>query len=191
MVAFNKDDYQRLDLQILKNGAISLFFDQHILDEACAWFRQQAYQIDIFDASIWQSAYDFYDDIHSKLGLVGPPESGLDALNDNLVELDIPYESGRLLVFQHFERFARKDKQFAWHVLDILQHTSRKCSLYGYRLIAFVQVDDPQMTFERVGALSVWLNPIEQARRFGEQIRRAQERLVKRHGKRRFPKDKD
>jgi len=49
----------------------------------------------------------------------------------------------------------------AWHVLDIVEVNSRRFSLFGRRLIALVQSDDPSLSFDPVGARPVVWNPRE------------------------------
>ncbi len=170
------EEYQRLDWQILQKGAVCLYINSDILEESCKWFRQNAYLVYLFDASRWRSREDFFEEIAQALHI--EPCSGLDALNDCLADIEIPYESGGVLVFQHFDQFARKERSFVQGVLDSIATNSRLFSLYGYRFLALVQVEDSQVTFESPGAQPVMLNPIEWRSRFKTQLAQARERLT-------------
>jgi RNAse (barnase) inhibitor barstar len=167
----NVEEYQRLDWQILQKGAVSLYTNLDVLEQSCEWFHQNAYPVYLFDASLWRSREDFFEKIGDTLHIEHC--NGLDALNDCFASLDIPYESGSVLVFRHFDQFAQKDRSFAQGVLDIIATNSRLFSLHGYRFLALIQVDDSQITFEPIGAQPVMLNPIEWRRRFKTQLTQA------------------
>ena len=76
----------------------------------------------------------------------------------------MPESGGRVLVFNKYDSFATKVPQVAWAVLDIVEINSRRMLLFGRRLIILVQSDDPEISFEPIGASSVmwnrkeWLN---------------------------------
>jgi hypothetical protein len=76
-------------------------------------------------------------------------------------DLHVPAESGTALVFRHFDVFARGDARLAQLVLDAIESTSRHHLLFGRRLIALVQSDDPRIRFEAVGSRPVNWNPRE------------------------------
>ena len=88
----------------------------------------------------------------------------LDALNDCISDLEIPEESGRVLIFHRYDAFAAKFPREAWAVLDIIESKSRFLLLFARRLFALVQADDPKLSFQDVGAHPVmwnrreWLN---------------------------------
>ena len=172
------EDHQRLDWRILQNGAVSLYYDRDVFEESCEWFRKQTYQVYSFDASHWKTPYDFYEELALALHIENC--MNLDALSDCLVDIDIPYESGCVLCFQHFDRFARRDHSFAWGLLDVIQSSSRMHSLHGFRFLALLQLDDPGVTFEPVGARPVILNPIEWNLQFKQNFDRTQEQRLRR-----------
>jgi|SRR5579883_939989 RNAse (barnase) inhibitor barstar len=181
-------DHQGLDWQILQNGAISLYFDQTVLDESLAWFHEHAYRIYDFECSPWKSIYDCYDVLAQGLALTDFCTGSLDALRDCLADIDVPYAGGSVLLFRQFGGFALKHWEFAQQLLDIIQDTSRLFSLHGYRLIALVQLHDPKIIFERVGACPVDLNPLERRTRFREQLKQAQKRLAQKRTKKQYKK---
>ncbi len=172
------EDHQRLDWRILQNGAVSLYYDRKIFEESCEWFRQQTYQVYLFDASRWKTPFDFYEELALALHIENC--MNLDALSDCLVDIDIPYESGCVLCFQHFDRFARRHHHFAQDLLNVIQINSRRLSLLGLRFLVLLQLDVPVITFEPVGACPVILNPIEDRRRLKQSLDKAREQLLRR-----------
>lgn len=88
----------------------------------------------------------------------------LAALNDCLSEIEVPFESGRVLVLNRYDYFAAKFPYAAWAVLDVMEFNSRYLLLFGLRLIVLVQSDDPRISFDPVGGRPVmwngreWLN---------------------------------
>jgi RNAse (barnase) inhibitor barstar len=159
MAVFNHErDYRRLDLNILRKGAIELYSNRTLLEEACQWFRGENYHVFVFQCAGWESTNDFHEAISNTLHFPDYYGLNLDAFNDCLAYIDVPQESGCLLVFYCFDLFAKKFPHFAYDVLDIIEINSRRFLLYGERLIALLQSDDPNISFKPVGARSISLN---------------------------------
>jgi RNAse (barnase) inhibitor barstar len=180
MAAFelaDPDRPNRLDWRILLNGAISLFSSQIALDEACKWFDEHQYLTYRFDCTRWTTEETFYAEMRETLNLPDYCGGNLDSLSDCLADIAIPYDGGAIVVFDHFEAFVKGHLQLAQGLLDIFEISSRRFLLIGQRLIALVQVDDPKIVFEPVGACPVLLNPIEYAGRFRKQMAQAGERF--------------
>lgn len=150
------DDQRRLDWLVLRDGPFVLYFDRSKLDEACAWFLRHSYQIVAFNSAKWQSDGDFHDDISKSLKFPDYYGRNLDALDECMCsDLDIPQESGLLLVFHHFDVFKKRFPKIPHVLLDILAESSRQYLLYGQRLIIFIHSDDQNIVFEPVGACPV------------------------------------
>ncbi len=68
------------------------------------------------------------------------------------------------MTFSHYDYVARQMPDVAWRVLDIIASQARYFLLFGRRLLALVQSDDPRLHFKPVGACPVdwngreWLN---------------------------------
>lgn len=158
------DDWLRLDYKILQNGATSLYYQKKVLDEDLEWFRQHQYLICIFDCTEWTSLDVFHDDLAESLNFPDYYGRNLNALNDCLVDIEVPDQSGTLLVFLRFDHFAKKFRDTAQALLDIIETNSRRFLLTGQRLITLAQSDDPRLSFDPVGANIVqwngreWLN---------------------------------
>jgi hypothetical protein len=152
---------ERLDWRLLERGAIALYHKAAVLSPDVAWFRQQQYKVHEFDASRWLSPQDFHSDAQRVLGFPEFYAKNLAAWVDFLGELQVPDESGVVLLFRRYDAFARAQPQLAQTILDSIETTSRRFLLTGRRLLALVQSDDPRIRFERVGAMPVTWNPRE------------------------------
>lgn len=150
------DDQRRLGWLILRDGPFVLFFDRSKLDEACAWFLRHSYQVVAFNCTNWQSDDDFHNDISASLKFPNYYGHNLDALSECMrFDLDIPQESGLLLVFYHFDVFKKRFPKISYVLLDTLTESSRQYLLYGQRLITFIQSDNQNIVFEPVGACHI------------------------------------
>ena len=163
MTAFHDTplEQQRLDFALLQHGAISLYYRQDVLADDVAWLRAQRYTIHELNGSSWHSVQQFHEGLQRALGSPNRYGANLAALLDRLAELYVPPESGTALVFRHYDAFVRGDARMAQLVLDAIESTSRHHLLFGRRLIALVQSDEPRIRFEAVGSRPVNWNPRE------------------------------
>jgi hypothetical protein len=157
------EDFQRLDWTLLQNGAINLYLRTELLAEDAEWLKAHNYLVDSFYCSAWGSEEDMHEALASGLEFPDYYGRNLDALNDCISDLEIPEESGRVLIFHRYDAFAAAFPRAAWVILDIIESKSRFLLLFG-RLFALVQSADPRISFEPVGARPVmwnrreWLN---------------------------------
>jgi RNAse (barnase) inhibitor barstar len=154
-------DLQRLDWGILQNGAIALYHRPAILDEDITWLAQHDYRIYQLDGASWESSRSFHADARRVLHFPEDYGDNLAALNDCLSELPVPSDGGAAIVMRRFDVLARHDPWLAHAVLDTLESASRRFLLFGRRLVALVQSDDPRIRFERVGERPVCWNARE------------------------------
>ena len=152
------DDFQRLDYALLQNGSVSLYFRSELLAEDIAWLSAHDYRIDNFDCAAWQTKQDMLAAFASTLEFPDYFGQNLDALNDCLSDIDVPENSGRVLVFHRYDDFAAKLPEVAWTVLDIIETNSRRFLLFGQHLITLLQSDDPRIQFQVVGGCPVMWN---------------------------------
>jgi RNAse (barnase) inhibitor barstar len=157
----NPQEWERLDWKILKNGAISLYFQQEVLSRDIDWFKQNDYRVYVFDCSRWINKEAFHLDLQHTLSFPDYYGKNLDALNDSLSDIDIPEASGCVLQLVRFDLFAERMPSYAQSVLDIIESISRRFLLTGQRLIALVQSNNPRISFDPVGACPVMWNPKE------------------------------
>jgi RNAse (barnase) inhibitor barstar len=154
------EEWQRLDLRLLQNGSIHLYFSQSILSEDIEWLESYDYQLDIFDCSTWETEQIMHDDIACRLDFPDYYGKNLDALNDCLSEITVP-DSGRVFVLQRYDVFTANFQNMAWHVLDIIDKSSWFHLLFGRRLFALVQSDNPRIEFPLIGSRPAIWNPRE------------------------------
>ncbi len=153
-----------LDWRLLQNGPITLYNRREILEDDLSWLRDHDYQIDPIDCKDWLNDDDFYDAISTQLAFPAYFGRNLDALSDCLYDLEIPENSGRVLVFYQYDRFVPMTVNDAEIVLDILAFQARYHLLFGRRLMVLVQSNNPELSFNRVGGCPVswnnreWLN---------------------------------
>lgn len=163
MAVFGDDpqECQRLDLRLLKNGSIHLYYRPAVLAEDVEWLRQHDYRVDIFDCSRWEAEEVMHEEFARRLNFPGYYGKNLDALNDCLSDLDVPDVGGRVFVFHRYDVFNASVGKVAWHVLDIIDGNSWLHLLFGRRLFALVQSDNPRMEFPPLGSRSAGWNPRE------------------------------
>jgi hypothetical protein len=125
------------------------------------------------DASRWTTPADLHRDIARALDFPDYYGHNLDALNDCLRDVvagdyGIPADAtGFVLAFTHYDCFDRACPREAQIVLDILADHGRRAAVFGQRVLCLVHTDDPEITFDPVGATQVEWNRAEwlQARR--------------------------
>ena len=158
------DDYQRLDYALLRNGANTLYYRPEVLAKDLAQLKEYDYEIVEFNCTEWAGEGVMHNDFAQKLDFPGYYGKNPDALNDCLCDLEIKDESGLALVFNRFDYFAAANSRVAWDVLDIIEHNSRTYLLYGKRLLALAQSNDPTISFNGLGSSGAnwnhqeWLN---------------------------------
>ena len=156
-----------VDFRLVHNTFVTMFWRSSLLEETVGWLRSHAYDVVELDASSWASDADMYDDV--ALGLNFPDYFGrnLDALNDCMRDVASgdygwrPDATGLVIVLRAFDTFATVDRKTAQTMLDILADRARCAILIGHRIICLVQSNDPQLTFDPVGAMPVLWNDAE------------------------------
>jgi hypothetical protein len=76
----------------------------------------------------------------------------LDILKDWLWNLEIPEQGGRVLIFLRFDAFVQMFPDAAWILLEYVEMSSHRMLLFGRRLLALVQSDDPDLPIRPVGS---------------------------------------
>lgn len=155
------EEFQRLDWELLQNGAVTLYFRPQVLAADVDWLKDHEYLIDTFDCSRWLDEGEMHEALTHQLSFPDYYGRNLHALNDCIGDLEIPDEGGRVLVFNKYDSFAARVPHVAWAVLDIMETNSRHLLLFGKRLIILVQSDDQGITFEPVGGHAVMWNSKE------------------------------
>ena len=154
-------EFERVDWRILQNGAIALYHAVAILDDDRAWLARRGYRVYALDGSKWESAAAFHADAKRALAFPDHYRGNLAALNDCLAEMPVAVEGGTAIVVRRFDVLARHEPRLAQAVLDALESASRHFLLFGKRLVALIQSDDPRVRFDRVGERPVCWNARE------------------------------
>lgn len=132
-----------------------------VLEDDITWLTENAYKIDRLDCSGWHDTETAHTALAEALGFPDYYGRNLDALNDCMRDLEVPDDSGRVIVLERFDVPAGAISDFAYVVLDIIASIARDKLLFGRRLLALVQSNDPKLGFPPVGATSVSWNPRE------------------------------
>jgi len=158
------DEWQRLDFKILREGSICLYFQNSVLEESISWFERNGYELDEFETSKWETEELMHEDFAATLSFPDYYGKNLDALNDCMSDVEIPFDSGRVMVFRGYDTFNSRFSDTAQTFLEIFDEASRSRMVFGERLVGLVQSNDPMIRFDQTGRYSArwnereWLN---------------------------------
>jgi RNAse (barnase) inhibitor barstar len=152
------DDF---DHRLMLDGAIALFRKQAVLDEAIEWFQEHQFLVHIMDAALWQNDDDFHSAVAATLKFPDYYGRNMNALNDCLSDLEVPANSGTVVVLLHYDVFARTDFELAHLILDIFAGNSWYFLVDGCKLIFLVQSDDGLIQLGPLGCREGHWNPRE------------------------------
>jgi hypothetical protein len=165
--AFDRDAVDRhdVDFMLVQNSSVAQFWRKAILNKAVGWLRDHGYDVISLDASIWTADADLHRDIAKALSFPDYYGCNLAALHDCFSQIaHYDYASsesaaGFVLVLTGYDNFARHCPRTAWAVLDSFAIQARLAALIGHRMICLIQCNDPDFSFEPVGATPVdWNN---------------------------------
>lgn len=149
------------------NSPVTMFHRLDVLAETLTWLRSHRYEIVELDASTWVSEAGMLGDMARRLDFPDYFGHNADALDDCLGDVasgeygwDVS-ATGLVVLLRRFDAYVRTNHRSAQKLLDILSRNARKGLLIGNRLLCVVQTDDPQSSFEPVGAMSVDWNDAE------------------------------
>jgi RNAse (barnase) inhibitor barstar len=141
--------------ELLRLSPLTRFADPAMMAEEVRDLEADGYHCVTLDCAAWAGEADFHTAAATALSFPDYYGHNLDALNDCIKSIDVGGHRGLVLVFTHWEAFARVAGDRAWHVLDIIACASRFRLVYGERLLALVHVADPELQFEPVGRVGV------------------------------------
>jgi hypothetical protein len=148
--------------RLAANGAVTMFRRPAVLDETVAWLADHGYLIHRWDAGSWATQADFHAAVKQELDFPDYYGQGsLDGFDDCLRDV-ATYDygasrdaTGTILVFTGYDTYAAREPRAAQVILDVIADTARLAMLFGHRMLCLVQSDDPDITFEPVGATAV------------------------------------
>jgi len=141
--------------ELLRLSPLTRFADPAMMAEEVHDLEADGYRCVPLDCSAWASEADFHTAVASALDFPDYYGRNLDAFNDCLSSIKLGECRGLVLVFSHWEVFARAAGDRSWHVLDIIACASRFRLVYGDRLLALLHVSDPALRFEPIGRVGV------------------------------------
>lgn len=136
----------------LKNGGVVKYWKPTILARDCQRLEAMGYQLDQFNCLEWTDEDAMHKQLKERLGFPDYYGENLAALNDCIHgNLEIPEDSGRVLILNRFDAFNTIEPQLAWDILDTFARTTYRHLIRGKRFFVFLQSDDPTLTFRDVG----------------------------------------
>lgn len=153
MATFAENDCNRLDWALMQNSAVTLYYRRYLFERDMNWLSQHGYAIHTIDCSKVDLFESQMSQALSFAKCFGYDWKGnLDALNDGFYNIEFHAVTGVAFCLPRFDALAADDLHAAHAVLDIIEWNSRYHLLFGNRMLALVQTDDPDICFESVGA---------------------------------------
>ncbi|SRR5690606_19355865 len=140
----------RLDEEILRDGAISMYHNLKILEEDIKNLSNYNYRIIDIDVSNW-TLETLHPNLKEILDFPDYYGENLNAFADCLNDMYNKRFSGVIIVFRHFDNLVGNDKSECEGLLDVIASISRQWLISDQRLISLVQSDDPDIFFEKIG----------------------------------------
>ena len=156
-------DDGRIDLGILVNGAVFVYYDPAYMAGVVEWFQKKAYMLCEADCAGWTTEAAAWTGLSATLRFPALPYSvevlNPDMLNDSLEDIEIPDESGTVLILLEIDRFVARLPDASHRLLDSLAIASRYHSLFGLRFMTIALCRDRSIRFRQpVGGMM----PLEQ-----------------------------
>jgi hypothetical protein len=158
----NPEDWERLDWQILRDGAIHLYWRSEYLAEDERWFADHGYRLYRFDCSTWTSSDEMFADFGRVLEFPDWWGRNINALDECMADLAIGTGAGAALLLSNFDIYffgsgaatLMSGRIEAEVVLDIISRASQFQLLNGRRLVALIQTKDPKLHIGKLGGMA-------------------------------------
>ena len=163
MTPFENDEntWQRLDYRILQSSPVALYWKVEIWNKHTDWFIKNEYKVFRFDAIDWPTEEAFHSGMKACLCFPDYYGMNLDAFNDCLSDLEFSDYAGIVVAIKNYHSFHAQFPRTAQIVLDIFADNSWTHLLFGNRLVALVQTETADASYDPVGARPVIWNPEE------------------------------
>lgn len=162
MASFSQQEIaeQALDWDILRSGGITLYKNLDFMSLDARLLLDKGYRIVNADCSRWSSIDAMHDGLADALAFPDYYGRNLNALDECLVDLDIPDPGGlllQLIAFDATQTGTIMIREGAIAVLDIAARAIREHMLTGRRFIVFVHTNDPNTAYDNLGCIcSSW-----------------------------------
>jgi hypothetical protein len=169
VAVFSREDEVQhgLDFGLMRNGALTLFWRDEFLHRTIDQLRSAGYRIVMADASEHTTATSLRRALLNSLP-DWPPDYGTGNPNafSDVLEGDVTFEqvTGIVFVIKRIDAFFVSEPDETRWMLDGIASASRYHSLFGDRLLALLQSDDPRIELPMVGGIAAtwnkdeWLN---------------------------------
>ena len=167
MATFTESESNGLDYTILRDGGVSLYKRRDFLQQDSGQLSDAGYKLFHFACERWMSEGEMHQSLSRELSFPSYYGNNLNALDEVMMDLDVPVAGGVALVFLRYDEFvhgAGAANGLAETVLDILSRTSHEFMLTGRRFLTLAQSDDPHLSFPKLGGRAAdwngreWLN---------------------------------
>jgi len=157
---FELGNMERADWQLLRDGAVTLFWNKDIFHKAMNSLRDLDYRILELP---YETMPKFCESVSNSLKWkqqfgYTPWTGNLDALNDGIRGEPSASSDDTAICLSGFHNMVRDDSEWATALLDILEYQSRNYLLFGQRLIILVQTDNPNYQCKKIGGRQVQWN---------------------------------
>lgn len=152
-----------VDLRLLQNGAVHLFWQSAVLEKWCAHLAALGYDVHLIDCTDPDTMRTRFSEVlqwEEQFGY-GPWTGNLDALNDGLRGFPLEGSDRAALVLLQFDQHVKRGTRDAIALLDIIEHQSRNSLLDAKRLLALVQTEDRRFSTPELGGRPAMWNPDE------------------------------
>lgn len=144
MASFRQDrltdehEHYTLPFMLMQNGYVTTYWRREVLDEDAAELRRLGFTVHEFDCAAWSDDASMHDELRVVLGLPDYTGQNFDALDDSLMDMDIPDDSGVAIVLDNFDDRRRRDKI----LLNVLARSARHWLLFGRLQPVLIRVVD-------------------------------------------------
>lgn len=148
------EDQQRADWELLRHGAVTLFWRRDRLGDAVRQLRELGYRIIPLNCRSWEAFRTGVSEAlrwYEQFGYA-PWDGNYNALQDALYTSPLKPGKDVALVLEGFHRLVAEERELAVGFLDLIERHSRHHLLEGSRLVALVQTDDANCRFDGLGA---------------------------------------
>ena len=156
-------DFDRADWELLRHGAITLFWRDGRFEASKADLKRLGYRlIEITCVTPEQFRRAVSEALNWEAQFGDRPWDGnLNALNDGFAGFPFGEDADVAICLRDFHIIAGQEPEFAHGVLDIIEDWSRNHLLTGHRLLALVQTNDVNFRCEGLGGRAASWNAAE------------------------------
>jgi hypothetical protein len=152
MRAFRLDETARLDCRLLRDGACTLICDLELFDRRQRELEALGYRVHVLDASDADALVAGFATalrFEHNYGYT-PTKLNMDALTDAFRDLSFDDAEGHVLALRRFDLAVVRNADRAKLLVEVIEKASRDWLVFGGRLIALLQSQDPKLAVARL-----------------------------------------